>query len=495
MNSYKFYIITLCCLLFSISCGSDFLEREPLDQITTGNFYNTASDANLAVLSCYSVLHGTNWYGKSWMITEIPSDNTTTGGNDPDFSPIDNFTINADNIPNTEFWTEHYKLITLANQVITFVPEIDMLQATKDLYIAEAKFLRAFAYFDLVRIYGDVPIITEVPSIDADLFIPRHPVADVYNLIIEDLNAGIAFLPAKRTGADLGRGSADAAIALLAKVHLTIGNNEECMALCRELIASGRYKLMESFDDNWLKDVSDNNAESIFQLQYVGCGPGGTGNALQAFFAPWGQGITQNSDGWGSQIPSGPSTENPGTTAKDIFSPDDLRKYHSIMSPGDYYPMINSELGGYTYPLVGASRSSINIKKYVIGGGSDVCFMSTPQNFHLIRYADVLLMLAEASCALSGGITVTEDVIEAYNQVRERAGLPGTSTLTIEELFEERRREFVFENQRWFDLLRSGNVQEIMLLHGKQMQDFNVLFPIPSSELAINTNLVQNPGY
>jgi len=495
MNKRNIHIVALACLLFSLGCSSDFLDKQPLDQITTGNFYNTASDANLAVLSCYSVLHGTNWYGKSWMITEIPSDNTTTGGNDPDFSPIDNFTINADNIPNTEFWTEHFKLVTLANQVITFVPDIDMLESQKSLFISEAKFLRAFAYFDLVRIYGEVPIVTELPSIDADLFVSRNPVDEVYEFIIEDLQAGIASLPDKRTGADLGRASADAAKALLAKVFLTIDRNDECMDLCRELIASNRYKLMEDFADNWLKDVSDNNAESIFQLQYVGCGPAGTGNALQAFFAPWGQGITQNSDGWGSQIPSGPSTENPGTTVKDIFSADDLRKYHSIMSPGDYYPSINSELGGYTYPLVGASRSSINIKKYVIGGGSDVCFMSTPQNFHIIRYADVLLMLAEASCSRNGGITATGDVIEAYNQVRRRAGLSETSTLTIDELFEERRREFVFENQRWFDLLRTGNIQEIMLLHGKQMQDFNVLFPIPSPELAINTNLTQNPGY
>jgi len=204
--------------------------------------------------------------------------------------------------------------------------------------------------------------------------------------------------------------------------------------------------------------------------RYTGCGPIGTGNANQGFFAPWGQNITKNSDGWGSQIPTGPLIDNPGTTARDMYSDEDLRKYHTIMSPLDFYPMLNPEEGGYTYPAQGASRSGINIKKYVIGGGPDVCFLTTPQNMHVIRYADVLLMLAEASCKRNGGITVTPDVIDAYNQVVTRAGLPAVGSVTIEDVYEQRRLEFAFENHRWFDLLRAGNVREVMQLHGKGMQ-------------------------
>lgn len=491
-NILSAVLITSGMLVFT-GCD-DFLDRQPLDQITQASFYKTANDAELAAKSMYSVPQGINWYGKSWMITEIPSDNSTTGGNDPDFSPIDNFTINADNLPNTEFWTEHFRLVAYANQVLGNVPDIDMDPAAKASIMGEAEFLRAFSYFDLVRIYGDVPIIKEVPTIDSDVFVKRSLVDEVYEFIIEDLQNAIASLPMERSSADAGRATIGAAKALLAKVFLTIERYEESMQLCREIIASEQYILMPDFADNWLKDKSDNNAEAVFQIQYVGCGPLGTGNALQSFFAPWGQGITKNSDGWGSHIPTAPAIDNPGTTIKDVFKEEDLRTYHTIMTPADEYPTINPG-EGYIYPASGASRGGINIKKYVIGGGPDVCYLTSPQNLHVIRYADVLLTLAEAACRNGGGISVTPDVVEAFNAVRRRAGLSELGSITTDDVFAERRLEFAFEGQRWFDLLRTGNVRETMQLHGKGMQDHNVLFPIPSSELAVNINLTQNPGY
>jgi len=488
--------ISLCifsaCLLLT-SC-QDFLEKEPLDQITQSNFYTTADDADLAAKAMYSVPQGINWYGKSWMITEIPSDNSTSGGNDPDFTPIDNFTVNADNIPNTEFWTEHYRLVTFANQVLENVPPIDMDADLKSEILAEAKFMRAFAYFDLVRIYGDVPIVTEVATIETDVFLSRNDVDEVYDFLIEDLVDAVENLPDTRASSDLGRATTGAAKALLAKVYLTVGNYNESMELCREVIESGRYTLVEDFGDNFSKDKSDNNVESIFQIQYEGCGPIGTGSALQSFFAPWGQGITKNSDGWGSQIPTSPIIDNPGTTIRDAYEEEDLRRYHTIMMPADEYPMINPG-EGYTYPASGASRAGVNIKKYVIGGGTDVCYLTSPQNVHVIRYADILLTLAEASCKAGGGISVTPDVLEAFNAIRTRAGLSSKSSITVDDVFLERRLEFAFEGKRWFDLLRTGNIKERMLLHGKGMSDHHVLFPIPSQELAINKNLTQNPGY
>ncbi len=494
MNQKKYsYILILAICLFLMSC-EDFLDREPLDQITQNNFYQTAEDADLAAKAMYSVPQGINWYGKSWMITEIPSDNATTGGNDPDFSPIDNFTVSADNIPNAEFWIEHFRLITFANQVIGNVPDIAMDESQKSALIGEAKFMRAFSYFDLVRIYGDVPIIRDVATLETDVFVFRDAVDEVYDFVIDDLEEAIETLPDERASSNLGRATSGAARALLAKVFLTIQRYDESMQLCRDIISSAKYGLMEDFGDNFSKDKSDNNIESVFQLQYEGCGPVGTGNALQSFFAPWGQGITKNSDGWGSQIPTSPTIDNPGTTIRDLFDDDDLRKYHTIMTPADEYPMINPG-EGYVYPASGASRAGINIKKYVIGGGPDVCFLTSPQNLHIIRYADVLLTLAEASCRRGGGISVTPDVLEAYNAVRTRAGLESRSSITTEDVFLERRLEFAFEGQRWFDLLRTGEIRERMLLHGKGMQEHNVLFPIPSQELAINKNLTQNPGY
>lgn len=491
----KEHLIILLTIVALASCSDDFLDRNPLDQITEDNFYNSASEANLAAISAYAVIQGVDWYGKCWQITEIPSDNSTTGGNDPDFSPIDNFTVNADNVPVADYWREHFKLVIQANQLIKFVPPIDMDADTKKSLIAEAKFLRAFAYFDLVRIYGDVPIIDIVPNISTEVNVPRDPVEKVYEFIEKDLIEAIADLPKVRANTNLGRATSGAAKTLLSNVYLTIERYDDCVELCDEIISSGQYQLMENFADNWLKETSDNNAEAIFQIQYVSCGPFGTGNANQAFFAPWGQGITQGSDGWGSQIPTSASIDNPGTTIRDVMKDEDLRTYHTLMTPGDEYPMINAELGGYKYPSTGASRANANIKKYVIGGGPDVCFMSTPQNYHVFRYAEVLLNLAEASCKKNGGLSNSPNVLDAFNQVRSRANLDEVQVVDIDMVFDERRKEFAFENKRWFDLLRTGKIREIMLLHGKSMQDFHVLFPIPSSELAINNNLVQNPGY
>lgn len=474
---------------------SDFLDRPPLDQLAEDSFYKTANDARLAVLSAYGPMQNVDWYGKSWMIHEIPADNAEPGGNDPEFSPIDNFTINADNVPNAQHWAQHYRMIALANQVISKVPDITMDEEARNEIVAEARFLRAFSYFDLVRIYGDVPIITEVPTIASELNVFRDPVEEVYSFIIEDLTTAYANLPSSYSASNIGRATKGAAGAILAKVYLTNKDFDKAMEIAREIIASNQYKLMESYESNWLKDVSDNNAESIFQVQYTGCGPIGTGNALQAFFAPWGQGITKASDGWGSQVPTGPSVNNPGTTIQDAFEEGDLRKHQTIMIGGSVYPEINAEDGGYTYPSTSISRTNANIKKYVIGGGSDVCFMTTPQNVHVIRYPDVLLTLAEAACAKNGGISTSADVLEAFNAVRLRAGLESVDVVTSELVLHERRIEFAFENQRWFDLLRSGSVIDVMLLHGKQMQDYHLLFPIPSEEIAINGNLTQNPGY
>lgn len=488
-------IFPIIFFLFMMNSCTDFLDRPPLDQIDESQFYKTPSDARLAMLSVYAPMQSVNWYGKSWMMTEIPSDNTEPGGNDPEFSPIDNFTVNADNVPNAEFWAEHFRTVALANQVIKYVPQIEMEQQSIDAIVGEAKFMRAFAYFDLVRIYGGVPIIEEIPTISSDLNVFRSTVEEVYDFIIEDLLFSYEHAPISFTGSDLGRATKGAAGALLAKVYLTNKQYDNSMEIAREIIASGRYELMENFDSNWLKDEADNNAESIFQVQYAGCGPVGTGNALQAFFAPWGEGITGNSDGWGSQVPSGPQVNNPGTTIKDAFEDGDLRLHQSIMTQGAFYPELNPNSGGYTYPPTGASKTSINIKKYVIGGGPDVCFMTTPMNVHAIRYADVLLTLAEASCAKGGGLSITPDVLDAFNSIRKRAGLEEYETLTSDLVLKERRTEFAFENQRWFDLLRSERVKEIMTLHGKLMQDHHMLFPIPSEEIAINPNLKQNPGY
>ena len=494
MKNNLIKIISLLAIVSCCACG-ELLDKQPLDQLTTDLFYKTESDAEKAILAAYSPMIDVEWIGKGWMITEIPSDNSQAGGTDPDFTPIDNFTVAADNLPVANYWAIHYRQVTLANVVIEKVSQMDIPETAKNVFLAEARFLRAVAYFDLVRIYGGVPLITEAPSLDRELFYPRSSPNEVYELIKADFEFAGEYLPVTRTGSDAGRATKGAALAFLAKVNLTTRDYVAARDIAKSVIDLGVYQLLDDYNDNFELATSDNNKESVFQVQFTGCGPNGTGNAMQAFFAPWGEGITKDRDGWGSQIPTAPILNNPNTTIIDAIKKDDLRRHTSIMLPNAYYPSINPEDGGYTYPSRGASAVSANIKKYVVGSGSNICFMSTPQNAHVIRYSDVLLTYAEAIMIIQGGVASDPAALDAYNKVRTRAGLPAVTSFDAADMLQERRAEFAFEGHRWFDLLRSGKTVEIMTLHGKNLDDHNLLFPIPSSEIEVNPKLEQNPGY
>lgn len=482
----------LLLLVVTLGCTDEFLEREPLDQLSAENFYQTSEDLRLAALAAYTPHQDAEWLGKGWIITDMPSDD----GGDAFGNPFDNFTANSGNVDIANWWAIRYRGVTMANVLINRAPTAtevgeEEIAAT----VAEGKFLRAVAYFDLVRAFGRVPLILEEPSNDIDLFYPQSEVNEVYDQIKADLSAAIELLPLRREGTDVGRATSGAARSYLAKVHLTLKEWEAARDQAEAVVNSQAYELTEDYGENWVWPNSDNNSESVFQVQFAGCGPWGTGNAMQAFFSPWNEGITKVADGWGSMIPTGPRTFQPGTTIRDIWEEGDLRRYYTLMEPDNYYPMLNPEDGGYTYPTDGASAENINIKKYVIGGGTNVCLMSTPINGHLIRYADVLLMLAEAYVELGSGVTLSGSALSAFNAVRTRAGLPEVESIDREAIHQERRAELAFEGQRWFDLIRWGIALETLRLHGKTLDEHNLLFPIPQGELELNANLQQNFGY
>ena len=494
MKALKIKICFSLLLLFHLSC-SDFLDREPLDQLTDASFYQTESDARRAILAAYTPMMDQNWSGKGWQITEIPSDNSQAGGLDPEFTPIDNFTVTADNPTVANYWAIHYRQVALANVVLEKIEGMSLEDALKDQYRGEAKFLRAIAYFDLVRVYGGVPLVLTAPEFGDDFLLPRASAQDIYDQIESDLEDAEASLPEQWSGQDVGRATRGAALAYLAKVNLKTRQYVKARDYAKEVMDMGIYSLMPDFADNFELSTCDNNQEAIFQIQFAGCGTFGTGNPMQAFFAPWGEGITKDRDGWGSQIPTSSQQSNPGTTIQDAFEEGDLRLPVTIMVPNTHYPSINPNDGGYTYPPTGASATGVNIKKYVVGSGSNICFMSTPQNVHMIRYADILLIYAETVMEIGGGITSDPAALQAFNQVRERAGLDPLTQIDKEIIFQERRVELAFEGHRWFDLLRMGNAVEILTLHGKDPSVHHLLFPIPVSEIKINPNLEQNPGY
>ena len=473
-----------------VGCGEEFLDREPIDQISDERFYRTFEDMQSATLAIYTGLQSQFFFGEGWRLAEAPSDDSRMNFG----AALDNFSATAGNGDVLNYWSGHYRVITLANVVIDRAPLAEISATEAAAFVAEAKFLRAVSYFDLVRLFGDVPLVTLPPTLDQDLLLPRAPVAEVYDLIKADLREASERLPLT---ADNGRATSGAARAYLAMVHLTLREWQDARDQSLAVINSGVYELMPDYGDLWVRGTYDNNQESVFEVQYAGCESWGTGNMRQAFFAPWNQGVTKGQDGWGSLLPTDPALDNVGTTARDVWEDGDVRRHWSMMEPGNFYPSINAEDGGYTYPSDGAGGATANIKKYVMGGGSDVCFMSTPQNGSLMRYSEVLLIFAEAAAELTSGVSVDPAVLGAVNSLRTRAGVAPYDFIDRERLDLERRREFMFESKRWFDILRKGpeRAVELMRLSGRTLDETRLVYPIPASELEINTNLVQNPGY
>ncbi|WP_400191409.1 RagB/SusD family nutrient uptake outer membrane protein [Hymenobacter sp. B81] len=472
-------------------CGEKFLDVSPNDSVTEENFYKTETDAIQATNAVYSELGKGGQYNYAlWGIGEIMSDNSFTGGggggDGAEHQQLDNFNIAATNPLTTRLWGGCYVGIGRANTVIQRVPGIAaMSPAIRQRCIGEAQFLRAKYYFDLVRAYGDVPLITVPPTSLAEVNIARTPAAQVYDQIVKDLEEAAANLDVSYGGADLGRATKGAALGLLAKVQLTRGNKAEAARRAREVIALGKYRLWANYADNF-KVGNENGQESLFEVQYVSGLNGYTFDGLgfvgNEFFGPRGQGLTPQG-GYGFNIPEDEFVAG--------YETGDLRRDVTIWKPGDAYPD-----GGSQPAFLPGSPSGYGCKKWFVGKTSTNIWDS-PLNFPVLRYAEIYLILAEA-------VGPTPEGLEAINKVRRRAfGLPietaSARDLTVgtpnfdEAVLRERRYELAFENDRWFDLKRTGKL--LTVLAPKRIKPFNVLLPIPQNERDANPNLSQNPGY
>ncbi|MCC2545584.1 RagB/SusD family nutrient uptake outer membrane protein [Hymenobacter sp. BT175] len=475
-------------------CGEQFLDVSPNDSVTEENFYKTETDAIQATNAVYSELGKGGQYNYAlWGIGDIMSDNSTTGGGGGgdgiEQQQLDNFNIPATNPLTSRLWGGCYVGIGRANTVIQRVPGItDMSEAIRKRSIGEAQFLRAKYYFDLVRAFGDVPLITVPPTSLAQVNIPRTPADQVYNQIEQDLVAAIGNLPESYSGADLGRATKWAATGLLAKVQLTRGNKAGAAQRAKEVIASGRFSLWASYGDNF-KIANENGKESLFEVQYVSGLNGYTFDGLgfvgNEFFGPRGQGLTPQG-GYGFNIPEAEFVNG--------YETGDQRRDVTIWKPGDAYP------AGSTQPAQPAtlpgSPNGYGVKKWFVGK-TNTNIWDSGLNIPVLRYAEIYLILAEA-------VGPTPEGLEAINKVRRRAFGLDINTASPRDLtastpnfddavLRERRYELAFENDRWFDLKRTGKL--LTALQPKGIKPFNVLLPIPQTERDANPNLTQNPGY
>lgn len=466
------------CVLASGCSG--FLDLSPIDASNVNNFYRNASDMHAAVTAAYGMLANTGEYGYAYYnIAEARSDNTLNwegGGNLPD-AELDQFKMASTNEIIRVMWVDTYRGILAANSVLDHIAGAQMDDALRQRFIGEARFLRALQYFNLVRTFGDVPLVlSETKSVDEGYSQPRVPTSEVYAQIVADLADAEQKLPLSYAGSDIGRATKGAAKALLGKVYLTMGDYAKSRDKLKEVIDQGNYRLLDDYAALW-QVANANSEESIFEVQFKKGGTG-TGSSFYSNFAPRNSGSSVIKIGFagGRNLPTG-----------DLIA---------AYEPGDYRKNVSVALG-YTDNVTGKYVADPYTLKFQDTPFSD---NDADNNWPVLRYADVLLMYAEAVNQVSGP---SAEAYGAVNAVRKRAKLAALPAglgkaafaLAIEH---ERQVELAFEGHRWFDLVRTGRAVSVMNTHFKApvVQDFNAVYPIPQTQIDINpSGIRQNPGY
>ncbi|MFL5561156.1 MAG: RagB/SusD family nutrient uptake outer membrane protein [Gemmatimonadaceae bacterium] len=470
------------------SACSDFLNPKPNDVLAPENFYKSATDAVAAVNGVYEQTKWAHWLS-FWYMSDIATDDIYASPNfGSDGHHFDQYTFNASEGTLAGPWGDSYTTINRANAVLDHVPAIQMDETLKARVLGEARYLRALAYFNLVRFYGDVPLIEHEVSSLANLNVSRTPQAQVYALIVSDLQSAAAGLPASYSGADIGRVTSGAANALLAKVYLQQKNYASAAQTAGQIISSGRYALNAVWKDNFAVEREFINPESIWEINYDHTLDPGAGSVVTLFSLP-------------SNYPGGDSYGLMGLVPSlvRLYAPNDQRGNHGTFMAPPYRDKAGRTVT-WTVPNGPAFDKYLdenNTQNMTARG-----WVQQDNNWIISRFADVLLMYAEA--VNEGGAAGPMTAVQALDSVRHRAGLPSvgvTGQVALRDSIRvERRREFVLEGQRWFDLQRYGTLDAAMRAKQAEMGYAvigvpSLYYPIPQSERDINPNLTQNPGW
>lgn len=461
-------------LLLLHSCSPDFIDVDANQETEDALTPDRAPELVNAV---YNSLLRWEVSSFAWTgLTSIASDDADKGSipsdTGADKNLLDGLQITPTLISVAEVWSGHYDGIQRANQAINRISQFDMDLVLQNRLLGEARFLRGLLYFRLVQTYGGVPLITDITSLDqinANV-LARKTKAECYAFIEADLQFAINNLPLKSDypPSELGRATKGAAQTLLAKVSMYQAKWPEVLALTESVIQSQQYGLTPNYEDIW-KETFENNIESIFEIQARGNLPAAGVDKYSTI-----QGARGESGwGWGFNTPS--------LDLENAYTPNDLRKDATIIFAGE--------------TLFDGRQISINVpnRGYNQKAYSSVLTESeqTGKNVRLLRYAEVLLMNAEAKSILGG------DVATPLNAIRLRAGLNRASDLSTLAIWEERRLELAFEHDRYFDLIRQGRAPQVLNSKGIPfVAGKHEVYPIPQEQISISGGaLIQNPNY
>ena len=474
-------IISLFILVILTSC-SDFLNLQPENQINDQSFYKTANDFEASIVGPYASLQ--ELHNSAFLyLTELNTDNAIVTLQSPGTSELecDEIRFTSSNGYLGSMWNSSYTAISRCNNIISRLETAEINEQKKNQYKGEALFVRAYCYFNLVRIFGALPIVENEfrsPGEVASYDMSRKPESEVYLLIISDLVSSGELL-ANVTGLGKGRASAGAAKTLLGKVYLTQKQYDKAATVLKSVIDLNQYSLVANYKSLFTNN-NDELPESIFEIKYLS-GSVGEGNSFGVQIVPalyGGMALFAGNQLGGGRL-------SPTSDLVNAYEKGDLRKKASV---SDSIPLVGGAVYRMLYGL-----------KFVDFTAKDVNDMDI--NFTALRYADVLLMYAE----VLNETGKTTDALSYLNMVRKRAGLALLSglsksdfTLTLEK---ERRVEFLYEGQRWFDLVRTGRAKTVMNKYftdnkmSFSIEDYELLMPIPQRELDIDPNLKQNTGY
>jgi hypothetical protein len=478
----KLTILLLSALTFG-SCEDD-LNVKPNDVIEVDDFLSDPNNAIQLVNGVYSKQLDYNMYSFSWIgITSITSDDADKGSTPTDTGTdkgkMDNLTFSKTDISFSDVWEGRYQAIGRANTALFYLDQFAIDQTLKDRYIGEVKFLRALFYFDLVRCFGGVPLVTtkidinDSDAIDNIVYV-RKTKQETYAQIEADLLDAINRLPLRAAygSNELGRASKGAAQALLAKAYLYQEKWQEAFDMSGLVMSSAQYSLLPNYANVW-REVGENGTESIYEVQatltkglvdYTNVqGPRGTPDL-----------------GWGFNTPS--------LNLVNSYESGDLRKGATVLfAPGVLWD-------GFIAPTTW-NNPRYNYKAYQssVAESWNGDKGNTAKNLRILKYSDVLLIRAEAAFHIG----MTSEAADRISDIRVRAGLSAVTSVTLESILKERRAEMAMEHDRWFDLVRTGRAQAAMAADGKTfLVGIHEVFPIPQDQIiASDGKLTQNTGY
>ncbi len=456
MRHNTIYLLFLTFITVTMTSCDKFLDRAPLGQVGQDEYFNSETNANSALMGMYRSMMNSYSYGQSTIIVpEFSARHVRHAAEYPEYENFAEHDVQTINPWTSNMWKALYTTINAANQIIEEVPNMTSAMITeekKNIFIGEAKFIRAFNYFFLVRAFGRVPLKMTYTRENSELDIKQSEKEEIYTQIIKDLIEAAALLPIENTyTGDAGRGRAShwAAKALLAKVYLYqaafTNDYEKAAQLAQEVISSGKYKLAADYPSIW---TTQNSEEAIFEIQFDDQATNplaavSNDNATVLFLAK-------------------------DSTLLDLYREGDQRK---------------------TFTVKKGSKNNYFMGKFPN-------FSPASQNVTAIRLAEIYLIHAEAKARVDNAISQT--AYNALQKIQERAGytIPISDYANLEAFItavqEEKERELLFEGETWFDYCRT----KLALSKYSSLKDEKYfLYPIPAAEIGLGNNLTQNPGY